>query len=131
MLLLCFPSWEWIFPGRSSSWRFPMISVASSSAPACPAASWCAGLPTVPSAVSPDHGPDDRVHDDQRRQAVLASVAEVPEVYQPALRLHYWMGASMSEIAEMLDVPENTVKSYLHRARRQLQTQLAERGFYA
>jgi len=52
-------------------------------------------------------------------------------VYQSALRLHYWLGASMSEIAEMLDAPENTVKSYLHRARRLLHAQLTERGFDA
>lgn len=55
-------------------------------------------------------------------------VGELPEVYQSALRLHYWMGASMGEIAALLDVPENTVKSYLHRARRLLQAMLLERG---
>jgi DNA-directed RNA polymerase specialized sigma24 family protein len=37
----------------------------------------------------------------------------------------------MSEIAEMLDAPENTVKSYLHRARRLLHAMLTERGFDA
>jgi RNA polymerase sigma-70 factor (ECF subfamily) len=62
---------------------------------------------------------------------VLALVAELPEVYQSALRLHYWLGASVSEIAELLDAPENTVKSYLHRARRLLQARLAERGIDA
>ena len=54
------------------------------------------------------------------QRAVLACVGELPEVYESALRLHYWLGASMSEIAEMLDAPENTVKSYLHRARQLL-----------
>ncbi len=52
-------------------------------------------------------------------------------MYQSALRLHYWLGASMSDIALMLDTPENTVKSYLHRARRLLHAQLTERGFDA
>ena len=75
--------------------------------------------------------PDERLRDEQRRQAVLAGVNELPDVYQSALRLHYWLGASMSEIADMLDVPENTVKSYLHRARRLLQAILARRGFDA
>ena len=80
---------------------------------------------------STDRGPDDHLQDARRQRAILACVAELPEVYQSALRLHYWLGASMSEIAVMLDVPENTVKSYLHRARRLLHAMLAERGFHA
>lgn len=76
-------------------------------------------------------GPHDRLQDERRRQAVLACVGELPEAYQSALRLYYWLGASVSEIAELLDMPENTVKSYLHRARRLLHALLAERGFDA
>jgi DNA-directed RNA polymerase specialized sigma24 family protein len=41
------------------------------------------------------------------------------------------LGESVSDIAALLDVPENTVKSYLHRARRLLHARLAERGFDA
>ena len=85
-------------------------------------------LSTTPST---DRGPDARLQDERRQRAVLACVGELPEVYQSALRLHYWLGASMSEIAEMLDAPENTVKSYLHRARRLLHAMLTERGFDA
>lgn len=81
--------------------------------------------------ASPDRGPEDQLQDAQRRQAVHACVDELPEVYQSALRLHYWMGASMSEIALLLDAPENTVKSYLYRARQLLHAMLAERGFHA
>jgi RNA polymerase sigma-70 factor (ECF subfamily) len=73
----------------------------------------------------------DQLQAAQRSRAMMESIAELPEVYQSALRLHYWMGASMSEIATLLDAPENTVKSYLHRARRLLQAMLAERGFHA
>ena len=81
--------------------------------------------------ASQDRGPDDRLQDQRRQRAVLACVSELPEVYQSALRLHYWLGASMSEIAVMLDTPENTVKSYLHRARRLLHAMLTARGFNA
>lgn len=72
---------------------------------------------------------DDRLQDARRRRAILECVAELPDVYQSALRLHYWMGASVCEIAELLDTPENTVKSYLHRARKLLHAALSERGF--
>jgi DNA-directed RNA polymerase specialized sigma24 family protein len=37
----------------------------------------------------------------------------------------------VSDIADMLDAPENTVKSYLHRARRLLHAMLTKRGFDA
>ncbi len=83
-------------------------------------------LATEPSG---DRGPDDQLEAERRQKALLACVHELPEVYQSALRLHYWLGASMSEIATLLDTPENTVKSYLHRARRLLHAMLAERGY--
>jgi len=85
-------------------------------------------LETVP---SQDRDPEDQLQAKRRRQAVLAAVDELPDVYQSALRLHYWLGASVSEIAALLDAPENTVKSYLHRARKLLQVRLGERGFDA
>ncbi len=45
------------------------------------------------------------------------------------MRLFYWMGASVAEVSALLDVPENTVKSYLHRARQLLHAMLHKRGF--
>lgn len=74
-------------------------------------------------------GPHDQLQEQRQKTAVLRCVAELPEVYQSALRLHYWMGESVSDISAMLDTPENTVKSYLHRARRLLHAMLKERGF--
>ena len=87
-----------------------------------------AALAATPSQA---RGPYDQLLDERSRRTVLACVGELPEVYQAALRLHYWLGASMGEIAMMLDAPENTVKSYLHRARKLLHAKLAERGFNA
>ena len=67
--------------------------------------------------------------DSQRDRALTECIDELPEVYQSALRLHYWLGTSVGEISVLLGVPENTVKSYLHRARRLLYAMLHERGF--
>ena len=36
--------------------------------------------------------------------------------------LHYWLDATVDEIAELLAVPSGTVKSYLSRARARLRT---------
>ena len=62
------------------------------------------------------------------RLALMAAIEELPEIYQSALRLHYWMGASVEVIAGLIGVPENTVKSYLHRARRLLYGMLEKGG---
>ena len=80
---------------------------------------------------SEEHGPYDRLREGRRNRAVLECVGELPEVYQSALRLYYWLDVGVSEIATLLDAPENTVKSYLHRARQLLRTRLTERGFDA
>ena len=70
----------------------------------------------------------DQLEAGRRNQIMEACIRDLPEVYQSALRLYYWMGSSVGEIAELLGTPENTVKSYLHRARRPLGAMLRERG---
>jgi len=65
----------------------------------------------------------------QRNAALDECMGRLPDVYQSALRLHYWLGTSVKEIAELLRVPENSIKSYLYRARMLLAAMLRERGF--
>lgn len=84
---------------------------------------------TLTGMISPEPSPYDRLEALRQHGALTECIADLPEVYQSALRLHYWIGASLSEIAGLLVVPENTVKSYLHRARRLLHVMLRERGF--
>ncbi|WP_109488421.1 RNA polymerase sigma factor [Occallatibacter savannae] len=64
----------------------------------------------------------------QRDKALEECIETLPELYQSALRQYYWFGSAVGEIAESLGVPENTVKSYLHRARKMLHGMLKERG---
>jgi RNA polymerase sigma-70 factor, ECF subfamily len=44
----------------------------------------------------------------------------LPEVQQHVITLFYLQDRSVEEVAHMLDLPEGTVKSHLHRARRTL-----------
>jgi len=83
-------------------------------------------LASMPAA---DRSPVDRLHDERRNRALMQSIDELPDVYQSALRLHYWMGTTVADIAVMLGVPENTVKSYMHRARKLLSAMLRDKGF--
>ncbi len=79
--------------------------------------------------ASAEPGPHAQLEAARRELAVAECIDRLPPVYQSALRLHFWMGSSVVEIAQLLNVPENTVKSYLHRARRILHAMLEERGY--
>ena len=74
-------------------------------------------------------GPHSLVETAQRDQFLAECIQMLPEVYQSALRLYYWMDASVADVATLLDVPENTAKSYLHRARQLLDGMLKQRGY--
>ena len=56
---------------------------------------------------------------------VLAAVAQLPEKHRQALLLYHMEERSYEEVAAMLDLPMGTVKTYLHRARRELARTLA------
>lgn len=79
--------------------------------------------------ATPEPGPDRQVETAQRDQALAECMGTLPEVYQSALRLYYWLGAGVGEVAALLGVPENTAKSYLHRARLLLHAMLKEKGY--
>ena len=80
-------------------------------------------------AVSPGPGPHRQAETVQRDRALAECIQTLPEVYQSALRLYYWLDAGVAEVAELLGVPGNTAKSYLHRARQLLHGMLKERGY--
>lgn len=79
-------------------------------------------------AVSCEPSAQQRMETAQRDQALAECMQGLPEVYQSALRLYYWLGADIAEVAALLDVPPNTAKSYLHRARQLLHTMLKQKG---
>jgi len=80
-------------------------------------------------AVAAGPGPERQAETAQRDRALAECIGTLPEVYQSALRLYYWLGAGVGEVAEVLGVPENTVKSYLHRARQLLHGSLKGKGY--
>ena len=51
---------------------------------------------------------------------VRALLARLPDDQRHAITLFYWEDKSVKEVAALLDLPEGTVKSLLHRARRAL-----------
>jgi len=59
-------------------------------------------------------------------RSLLEAVAELPLKCRTVIHLFYYEDYKVKEIAEMLDVSENTVKSQLHRGRKLLKAILRE-----
>ena len=78
---------------------------------------------------TPEPGPHRQAETAQRDRVLAECIQTLPDVYQSALRLYYWLGAGVGDVAELLGVPENTAKSYLHRARQLLESMLKQRGY--
>lgn len=60
------------------------------------------------------------------RQAIWQAVDGLPEKYRLVITLYYQHERTYEEIAQILQLPLNTVKTHLSRARRQLADRLAE-----
>lgn len=64
--------------------------------------------------------PSARVARAQEEGRLLMSLRQLPLDLQIVLELHYWEDLSTAELAEVLEIPQGTVKSRLRRAREQL-----------
>ena len=68
-----------------------------------------------------DCEPPAGIRDTGMQQVEVRQVLErLPEVQQQVITLFYLQERSVEQVAQMLDLPEGTVKSHLHRARRAL-----------
>jgi RNA polymerase sigma factor (sigma-70 family) len=73
-------------------------------------------------------GPATALGKQQRRELLRDGLARIPLDDQIALELSYFEGLSTRELAGVLEIPENTVRSRLSRAREKLRVVLAELG---
>ncbi len=76
-------------------------------------------LPTVPAA------PDRRALDEERDVLIRASVARLPATYRDAVVLRHLEGLTTRETAALLDIPEATLRTRLHRAAKLLRSRMA------
>jgi RNA polymerase sigma-70 factor (ECF subfamily) len=60
------------------------------------------------------------------RERLLAALAEIPEQHREVVLLHDLEGWKHREIGERMDLPEGTVRSHLHHARRRLRQLLGQ-----
>ena len=64
------------------------------------------------------------VRDEQR--LLLAALRRLPVDLQLILELHYWEQSKVSEIAELMELPEGTIKSKMRRGRQLVEAALGE-----
>ena len=74
----------------------------------------------IPWARARDAGPEGEALTRESRDEVQRLLKQLPEKYRAPLVLRYWEDLSCAEIAEILGVPEGTIKTQIHRARKQL-----------
>ncbi len=82
----------------------------------------------VTSLVDLGVSPSGKLAQREEQRATLAALRSLPLDLQIALELHYLEGLTGPALAAVLEVPEGTVRSRLHRAREQVASKLAELG---
>ena len=80
----------------------------------CEAGAWAAGGP----------GPVEQLEELEEEQRIRAAMAELPERQREAIALYAFEQMKYREIAEVMEMPEGTVKTLIHRARASLAQRL-------
>ena len=62
----------------------------------------------------------------REQRLLLEALRRIPLDYQVVLELYYWEGFGSRELAQVLDIPANTARSRLGRARKSLHAQLTQ-----
>ncbi len=68
----------------------------------------------------PEDGPEDHLLGDERHQMFIKALGQLSQQHQQVLTLRELRGFSYPEIAQLLRLPEGTVKSALNRGRARL-----------
>ena len=80
-------------------------------------------------ADDPSSSPESEAERTELAEALTEALGRLRHDFREAVVLKYQQGLSVDEIAGILGVPEGTVKTYLHRARKELATILSAAGW--
>lgn len=81
--------------------------------------------------ASAERGPVETVGDSQIHDAIQAALLDLQQDYRAVIVLRHFSECSYEQMAEILHIPEKTVKSRLYSARQALRVQLCARGVVA
>lgn len=79
-------------------------------------------------AVGEDFLPEEFAVNQELRDTLMTAIAQLPEKQRMAIFLHYYEGTPVKELAETLNVGENTVKSRLNAGRAGIRKHLEKAG---
>lgn len=82
-----------------------------------------------PAAADPASSPADELERRSLGAALEDALGRLRAEYREVMLLRYQQGLSVDEIAGILRLPEGTVKTYLHRARKELAAMLSAAGW--
>ena len=74
---------------------------------------------------SREERPDERFEASALGDEIEEAIGELRPAYREAILLRHVEGRAYDEIAEIMELPLGTVKTYIHRARKELQSSLA------
>lgn len=77
--------------------------------------------------ISHDASPEHELIRRDIRELIVQSIARLPEDQRMMVTMYYLDDWSYREIADVLDLPQTTIKTRLHRARRRLKRDLLQR----
>ena len=112
-----------IAPGREKAW---LLRVTVNSCRDLWRSAWLKrvvlGAPTLELIPAQDETIEKR----EEKEELMRAVQKLPDTFRETVLLHYYQGLGISEIAQMLDLPEGTISSRLSRARKKLEVLLKE-----
>ena len=82
---------------------------------------------SIADTVSPS--PEEIVLKAEERTIIMQAVSDLPEKYKLPIYLYYSSSMSIKEIAQILQVPEGTVKSRMNKAKQVLNRELEALGY--
>ena len=84
---------------------------------------------TLTIATMSDMSPENCIIQEDEENTVQQIVANLPEKYRVPIHLYYAADLSVKEIAEVLKIPEGTVKSRMNKAKHLLKKELEALGY--
>lgn len=86
----------------------------------------CAALPEDYEIEDTVAGPEERHLRKVTEHVIRCSIAELPEKYRICLDMYFYYDMSYSEISVITDLPVNTIKSHVFRAKKMLKDMLSQ-----